>query len=482
VSLRARIFLAFSLAAAAGVAYVAWWVRQEVRPQYLKSMEESLADVSTLLAAELERDLRGGSGLEVSRLRVAMAAAGRRELSARIYDLVKTRMDLRVYVVDQRGKVVYDSDGGRDEGRDYSQWNDVYLALRGGYGARATWRDERDPSSNVLYVAAPVRSEAGIVGAVTVSKALTGVNQFISGAERRILLGAVLAAALFAALSWIISGWVTGPVRRLTAYALAVRDGARSGPPPAGRGEIAEMGRAFEEMRQALEGRRYVERYVETLTHEIKAPLSAIRGAAELLAEDPPAERRRRFAGNVRAETERIAQLVDRLLELSALESRRELRDVAELDAAELARSCAAALAPAAEARGVKLRVEAPEPAGLRGERFLVERALANLVQNALEFAPKGSEVLIRAAPAGGGAVCLEVLDAGPGVPDYALERVFERFYSLPRPETGRKSSGLGLAFAREAADLHGGKAGIENRPEGGARAWLELPTGMEND
>ena len=69
MSLRVRIALAFSLAAAAGVAYVAWWIRQEVRPQYLKSMEESLADTSALLAAELERDLRGGRELDVSGLR-----------------------------------------------------------------------------------------------------------------------------------------------------------------------------------------------------------------------------------------------------------------------------------------------------------------------------------------------------------------------------------------------------------------------------
>jgi two-component system sensor histidine kinase CreC len=68
------------------------------------------------------------------------------------------------------------------------------------------------------------------------------------------------------------------------------------------------------------------------------------------------------------------------------------------------------------------------------------------------------------------------VTDGGPGIPGYALERVFERFYSLPRPDTGRKSSGLGLSIVREIARLHGGEVELANRSEGGARATLSLP------
>ena len=75
------------------------------------------------------------------------------------------------------------------------------------------------------------------------------------------------------------------------------------------------------------------------------------------------------------------------------------------------------------------------------------------------------------------GALCLRVLDEGPGIPDYALPRLFERFYSLPRPDTGRKSSGLGLSFIREVARLHGGSVEVANRQgSAGARAELKLP------
>ena len=110
-----------------------------------------------------------------------------------------------------------------------------------------------------------------------------------------------------------------------------------------------------------------------------------------------------------------------------------------------------------------------------RGDAFLLRQALANLVGNAIEFAPAGSLVELRLTRVDGGAL-LEVADHGPGVPDYALPRVFERFYSLPRPSGGSRSSGLGLCFVAEVATLHDGRAGLRNRDGGGAVASLWLP------
>jgi two-component system sensor histidine kinase CreC len=104
-----------------------------------------------------------------------------------------------------------------------------------------------------------------------------------------------------------------------------------------------------------------------------------------------------------------------------------------------------------------------------------LREAVINLLQNALDFSPGGSEVTL-AVNTVPGRVIFTVDDAGPGVPDYALPKVFDRFYSLPRPGTERKSTGLGLALVREIAHLHGGEAALVNRPEGGARATLSLP------
>jgi two-component system sensor histidine kinase CreC len=275
---------------------------------------------------------------------------------------------------------------------------------------------------------------------------------------------------------WWIASRLTHSLERLTTYAQAVRDGRKAEPPTSKATEIAELGRAFEEMRVALEGKAYVERYTQALAHEFKAPLSAIRGAAELLAEDLPKEERARFVRNLRAESDRLQKIVDRLLELSALEARRAGALVeAEVEVRALVGEVCGALSRVADAKRITVSVSHGAAVRVRGERFLLGQAVGNLVQNAVEFSPAGAVVEVEIAMSDG-VVRVGVDDTGPGVPDYALAKIFDRFYSLPRPDTGRKSSGLGLSIVREIARLHGGEVTLENRPEGGVRAELTLP------
>ena len=111
------------------------------------------------------------------------------------------------------------------------------------------------------------------------------------------------------------------------------------------------------------------------------------------------------------------------------------------------------------------------------GERFLLLQALINLCQNAVEFSPENETVTV-ALHSEDRAVTIEVLDRGPGIPAYAKDKIYDRFYSLPRTEGGRKSTGLGLSFVREIMTQHGGEVGLASRPDGGTRAWLRLSVG----
>ncbi|MBP8963081.1 MAG: two-component system sensor histidine kinase CreC, partial [Opitutaceae bacterium] len=135
MSLRLRLVALLIGIFALGEWMVVRVVLAEVRPRYLESMEESLVDASRLLAAMLETQLRDGA-LDVAALRKADTAARREAFFAQIYSLQKTQIDLRVYVTDAAGRVLFDSDGGRAEGEDYSKWRDVRLTLQGEYGAR----------------------------------------------------------------------------------------------------------------------------------------------------------------------------------------------------------------------------------------------------------------------------------------------------------------------------------------------------------
>jgi two-component system sensor histidine kinase CreC len=111
----------------------------------------------------------------------------------------------------------------------------------------------------------------------------------------------------------------------------------------------------------------------------------------------------------------------------------------------------------------------------IRGEEFLLEHAIRNLLENAIDFSPVGARIVVRLSTADGHVV-ISVEDSGPGIPDYAQQRVFDRFYSLHRPGSERKSTGLGLSLVKEVAELHGGSASIYNRASGGACAQISLP------
>jgi two-component system sensor histidine kinase CreC len=271
-------------------------------------------------------------------LKSAFSRAKSRRLRATIYDMVKSSMNVRVYITDVKGTVVFDSDNGADEGKDYSQWIDVRRTLRGVYGARTTHSIPGDQSTSVLYVAAPIRADTAIAGVLTVCKPTRSVTFFINQAQSKIIIAGLIAAIGVFILGASLSIWVTSPIRRLTAYARSVRDGKPAILPRLGilsrlgHSEMGVMGTALEEMRDTLEGKKYIENYVQTLTHEIKSPLAAIRGAAELIDEKMPPDKREHFLGNIRSEAGRIQNIVDRLLDLSALESRKNLQETTAID------------------------------------------------------------------------------------------------------------------------------------------------------
>lgn len=224
-------------------------------------------------------------------------------------------------------------------------------------------------------------------------------------------------------------------------------------------------------MRVKLEGKNAIENYVYDLTHELKSPLAAIRGAAEILREGPPPEVAARFTDNILAQNTRMQLLVERLLQQARLESRLEIKQQpVSIDALYQRLTEERNIALAAKAITLRWRESGML---VNGDGELLAQALGNLLDNAIDFTPQGGEIAL-AAEKRNEEVQLSVIDNGYGIPDYALERIFERFYSLPR-EDGHKSSGLGLAFVREVARLHHGDINLHNRPEGGVVATLRL-------
>lgn len=469
-----RLFLAYFLIFVLSFSYPIFRIASNLRVRYLEGVEEPLVDQANILAAWVGHEMEAGR-FDPEELYNVFEDSYSRTLSARIYELRKARVDMHIYITDAAGKVIFDSESRDNIGKDYTEWRDVRLTLEGEYGARTTRMDPEDPTTSVLYVAAPVIVGGDIAGVLTVVEPTESINAFLETAKPRIFeIGAVSAvAAVF--LSLLVSVWVTHQIRRLTRYANDVREGKRVELPPLARTELAEMGGAFEKMRQSLEGKNYVEQYVQTLTHELKSPVSAIRGAAELLGEEMLPEKRAQFLANIRNEAVRIQDLVERMLKLAELESKQSLSRIETVPVAPLLQTILESKEPMRSQKKLTIVVRLPDGLVVRADPFLLHQAISNLLQNAIDFSPQQGKITLEAALEWDW-IRFSVEDEGPGVPAYAREKVFEKFFSLQRPDTGRKSTGLGLNFVREVAVLHRGELSVENLPQKGLRARLSIP------
>ncbi|MFC1747597.1 two-component system sensor histidine kinase CreC [Pseudomonadota bacterium] len=472
MSLGLRIFLVYILFVGLSGYFILNTVMDEIRPGVRQSTEETLVDTANLLAEFLREDVKAGT-LFQSDFSQLLKRYGQRDLQANIWGIEKSGVNNRIYVTDRNGVVLLDS-SGEAVGEDYSRWNDVYLTLRGQYGARSTTEVSGDERTTVMYVAAPIIDDGMIIGAVTVAKPNSMLQPYIDQSQRRLSQFGIGLVVLGLVIGGLLSWWLSAALRRLTTYAQTVSEGQRGELPSFRGGELAQLTSALEHMRIELEGKSYVERYVQTLTHELKSPLAAIRGATELLQNDMPAEQRNHFIANIDNESIRLQQLIERLLSLALVEQRQSLEEHEAIPLHEIVESVLDAQSARVYNANLEIKNEIEEDLCVSGERFLLHQALTNLFDNALDFTP--DDGLIRfSAGTQDKWLRLSVFNQGDAIPDYALTRLTERFYSLPRPGSGRKSTGLGLNFVEEVVQLHGGSLEIQN-VESGVEVLLVLP------
>jgi two-component system sensor histidine kinase CreC len=486
-----RLLLGFFLITGIAAFFVLRVFMAEVKPSVREVMEDMLVDTANILAELAVDDLArmpAGGTLDGSAFATRVRDYAERPIDAQIWGLSKRSLDYRVYVTDAAGRVVFDTGSptrASSVGQDYSQWRDVALTLKGGYGARATRELHADDRSSVMYVAAPIRAQGRIIGVLTVAKPTHTVQKFIDRAEREILVKGLWLLGLSLAVGVLVTAWIVWSVRRLRHYAQQVQWGRR-GPeplvPPTLSGELGDLALAMGAMRDRLDGREHLEHTVRALTHELKSPLAAIGGAAELLQEDLPPADRRVFVGQIQEQAQRLNQLVERMLELSKLEHRQALDQRQRLDLVACLHQAQQALTAPAAQRRLAWRWITPEDqsAWLVGDAELLQLALSNVLDNAIAFAPPGGQLELGVRREGSG-WALSVRDGGPGVPATALPRLGERFFSTARPLVAgqasppRKGSGLGLAIVQQVLDLHGGHWRAE-LAEPGLRVTLWLP------
>ncbi|MEH6443668.1 MAG: two-component system sensor histidine kinase CreC [Oceanospirillaceae bacterium] len=471
MNLSTRIFLAYFAILGIAIYMILNVFMSEIKPGVRQSTEDTLVDMSNLLAEIVTADLQQ-QHLQSGDFKLQIERFLARSYRAKIYAVEKFDSSLRIYITDAQGIVQFDS-ANLALGADYSQWNDVYLTLRGKYGARSTPITVDDPTTTVMHVAAPIVHQGDIIGVVTVAKTNLSLQPFINMARQKIETRGVILILLSIIAALILSYWLTASIRKLTKYADQVAAGEAVSPPPLGERELAKLAQSMDNMRQQLEGKEYVEKYVYALTHELKSPVSAIKGAAEIIDDQMPSADRNHFMANIRTEIERIDEMINKMLQLTKLEKCELLTQLAPVDPVELIEKVLASKALQLASKSIQIEKDFATVEKIEADNFLLTQALDNLVQNAVDFSDSGSVIKITIAQSD--TLDITVKDWGAGIPSYALNKVFERFYSLPRPASTAKSSGLGLCFVQQICLLHRGEVELNNHHEGGVSACLRF-------
>jgi signal transduction histidine kinase len=314
----------------------------------------------------------------------------------------------------------------------------------------------------------------------------------------RLIVAALFAAAVASLIGLVAAGRLVRPLTRLESAAARVARGdldRRSG--LADRSdEFGQLGRTFDSMAAQLqaadESRR---RFLQDAVHELKTPLAVIDATSSAILDGVYTPERRHLE-TIRDQSRVLARIVDDLRTISLAEGGNLPLERRPLDVRAMLDSVAAGFEARAAGSLVKLSVDAPKGLVVEADPDRLRQLVGALVDNALRHTPEAGSVRLsaaRQAARGSGiagragsprqVVRIAVEDTGAGIPAESLDRIFERFYQADASRSrGTGTSGLGLSIVRALAEAHGGHVGAENRREGGARFWVELPQAVSPD
>jgi signal transduction histidine kinase len=380
----------------------------------------------------------------------------------------------RVVVVDGDGIAVLDTDATR-AGRSFATRPEIIRALSGRV-ATGTRRSDT-LGTDLLYVAVPVASSGHVFGVVRVTYPTAEIDRRVG--RYWWTLGAVALVSVLAAtlLGLVLARSVSTPMRRLGRVAAALGDGdltarvgAVGGPPV-----VRSVAAVFDDMADRLDDLVAAQdAFVADASHQLRNPLTALRLRLENLHRDVGPDGVEDLTGAL-DEVARLSRMVDGLLVLARSGAGDAPRPTAPIDVAAVVEECRAAWTPLADEREVRIRTEiGDERRGLATEDRL-RQVVDNLLANALDAAPPGSEIVLRVAADDGG-LAVHVEDAGPGRSDDERRHAFDRFWRAASATSAQLGgSGLGLAIVKKLVVADGGDVRLQASAAGGVDAVVRF-------
>lgn len=443
-----------------------------------QSAESIMVDSVNILGSFLEQQLivesEQGVSIEIKLLSKTLDGAKHRQIDAQIYQVSRRSLGAEVYVTDHTGTVIYDSTG-QNLGEDFSKWRDVYLTLSGKYGARTSFLNPqnsktKDDDPKAMIVAAPIHFNNTVVGSISLLAPIEHLNAHLETETLEMQRGMYLSLTIAVIIGFLLSLLFSRSMAKISTYANGMAKGEPVAKPQFLDQRLMDLSTSVENLRSQLDGKDYVENYIHGLTHELKTPITGIQGAVELLKEGLPAEQRTKFLNNIDQSNQRMARLVQRMLDLAKLENRKLVYDKNEtFDLKNLIEEVLNQYSQFCQERNLNISMDGQTDDQSRGDRDLIYQAISNLLDNSIKFSDSNSTINLHFESNIMGSK-VSVQNQGERLPEFAHARVFERFFSLPSQQSNNeitKSTGLGLSFVKQIMKLHEGTIEIKNHENG---------------
>ena len=452
------------------ILYLNWYTFRTYDRVTSHEIEESMIDCAFIVGEQYKGMLDDAGLLEGP-------ARGRLADAVHVYE---DRIRARIQVLSTNGAVLVDSCTNAPPQADLTALPEVQSALRGKYRARFALTEDR--AYLFYYVALPVMRDDHVCGVAYLSRHTGHVTK--TGIRLHHFQQITTALAIIAGLilATILAYSITGRLRKLTRAATAFARG--DGPLDVrvkGRDEIAELAWALSHMATELQRtNRYNREFISTIMHELKMPITAIQGAAELLEQGAFAkeEARVKFLGNIRYEAERLARMAWELGELTKLDTEVPHAPKEKVDFGQCVREIVERFETTVDSPHAALRVTLPaKPVFARILPGRIEQVIGNLLDNAVRYTPAEGSVEVTVEPGADNTVITTVRDTGCGIAPSNLAKVFDRFFTTePKDRPKDYGSGLGLAIAKSIVENHQGTIEVESTFGQGATFRFRLP------
>lgn len=447
-----------------------FFIRSNFQSYYHRRISSELASNARLAGELLKDDL----------------SAGREGLIQTKTENISNKLGVRVTVIDSTGKVLGDSDENPSSMENHIGRKEVTEAIESGVGEAS--RKSITLGLNMKYLAVSFMGEGGAIGVVRLSMPLTEIERGVDAVNKIFIMGGLLAIIITLIVGYFVSKNISRPIHKMKETALSIAGGDLTKRASVNTtDELGDLARALNQMADELELKvdnlekldRVRTDFVANVSHELKTPLTSIKGFIETLEDGAIDEKEnaKKFLSIIRKHTERLDNIINDLLNLTEMETGKERIDLTNFDLKALLDEVTWSFTHALSIKKQNLKVDYKgKNFNIKGDKDKIEQVLVNLIDNALKYTRQSGEIKVSLFEEKDN-VMFVIEDNGIGISKEHLDRIFERFYRVDKARSREAGgTGLGLAIVKHAISLHNGHIEIDSELGKGTKITVILP------